>query len=108
MPSSKSNGSQSATLDTEHTLLDTTDAGNYELTVDLNNMANGDVLVLRVYVKVRSAGTLRVVHEGVYAHAQGDEKVARSPVVASVHQYKATLEQTDGTGRSYNWEVVEL
>lgn len=107
MASSKAEGSQTAVIDTEHTLTTITDAGTYVLTVDLVNMVLGDVLTLRAKLKVRSTGTTRTAYTGNYAHSQ-ENLVALSIPIPTVSEAVFTLEQTGGTGRVFPWEVVEL
>lgn len=107
MATSQAEGSQTATVTTEHTLTTITTAGTYVLTVDLNAMALGDYLTLRAKVKVRSTGTTRTVYLGTYAHTQ-EELVAVSIPIPTVSECVFTLEQTAGTGRAFNWEVVAL
>ena len=50
-------GTQTATINTEHTLADTSAAATYQLTVSLVNMAAGDVTGLRLYKMVLTGGT---------------------------------------------------
>lgn len=50
-------GTQTATVTTEHTLLDIAVAGVFNLEVDTVNMAAGDILELRVYQIILTAGT---------------------------------------------------
>ena len=107
MATSKANGEQTAVISTEHTLSTITDAGSYVLHVDLNNLANGDTVILRAKVKTRSTGTTRLAYRAVYSHAQ-EELVAISIPITSVHEVVYTLEQTDGTGRAFPWEVIQL
>lgn len=107
MASSQSNGEQTATISTEHTLQTITAAGTYVLMVDTNNMALGDKLVLKAKVKVRSTGTTRLMQEAWFVHVQG-EPVKVSVPVASTNELVFTLEQTAGTGRAFPWEVVQL
>lgn len=107
MATSKANGSQTAVISTEHTLSTITDAGSYVLGVDLSNMALGDKLTLRVKTKVRSTGTTRLTYIANYVHVQSIENCLSIPI-ASPNEFVATLEQTSGTGRAYNWEVTEL
>lgn len=107
MPTSQAEGSQTAVISTEHTLTTITAAGTYALTVDLVNLALGDKLTLRGKLKVRSSGTTRTIYTGVYAHTQ-DNSVAISIPIPSVSECVFTLEQTGGTGRAFNWEVVAL
>ena len=107
MATSEANGSQTATISTEHTLATVTTAGTFVLHVDLVNMANDDELELRVKLKVRSTGTTREYQLARFMHAQAQEVVASIPV-ASPQECVFTLKQVAGTGRSYNWEVVKL
>lgn len=107
MATSESEGSQTAVIDTEHTLDTITTAGTYVLTVDTNAMVLGDKLTLRGKVKVRSTGTTRTIYTGTYAHVQ-ENIVAASIPIPTVSECVFTLEQTDGTGRAFPWEVVAL
>lgn len=107
MATSKADGSQTAVIDTEHTLSTVTDAGSYVLGVDVSNMVLGDKLTLRIKTKVRSSGTTRTTYIANYAHVQSTLNVLSIPV-ASPHEFVATLEQTAGTGRAFNWEITEL
>ena len=102
----KSSGNQTATISTEHTLLDTTDAGVYQGLVDLTNLADGDVLELRVYIKANSSATLSVAFIVVLRDAQAsDGLVVVTPPCMSPVEWKFTLKQTAGTGRSFQWGV---
>lgn len=107
MATSKAEGSQTATIDTEHTLTTITDAGVYVLTVDINNMVLGDTLELRAKLKVRSTGTTRELYFATYAHAPTQPVVASIPVT-TISECVFTLKQTGGTGRAFPWEVVEI
>ncbi len=104
----KDSGTQTAVIDTEHTLgAAITDAGTYNLKVDAKNMVNGDELTLRVYSKVLPAGAEGLAYEVSFAHVQ-TELIKISLPDVSPHYFKATLEQTAGTGRSFDWAVNEL
>jgi len=107
MATSQADGSQTATINTEHTLATVTDAGSFVLYVDTNAMALGDVLELRVKYKVRSTGTTREMQVAYYAHVQGQPVKASIPV-SSPNECVFTLKQTAGTGRAFPWEVVKL
>lgn len=100
-------GTQSATLDTEHSLDTTTTAGIYQLLVDTNAMANGDVTELVCKMNVLSAGTERILFKQIYAHAQADP-IKMSIPVSCPQTSTWTLQQTDGTGRSYPWALLKL
>ena len=54
-------GSQSCTLDTEHTLDTETTAGVYVLVLDVNALANGDTLIVRMKTKCKTGSTSRLV-----------------------------------------------
>lgn len=107
MASVKDSGSQTAVIDTEHELAEVTDAGTYNLNVDTANMVNDDVLELRIYGKVRSADTERLIYFATYANVQAENHKVSIPVV-SPHHARFTLEQTNGTGRAFPWAVYEL
>ena len=107
MATSIADGSQTAVISTEHTLATITAAGSYVLGVDVSNMALGDKLTLRIKTKVRRVGTTRTTYIANYAHIQSTLNVLSIPI-ASPNEFVATLEQTAGTGRSYNWEITGL
>jgi hypothetical protein len=92
-------------LDTP-TLLDSqSTAGVYQLFIDTNNMAAGDVLIIRSRVKVVSGGTARLFEEKVLGGVTGPKAFCTEPIeVAWYVEYE--LEQTEGTGRIFPWSVV--
>jgi hypothetical protein len=105
MASEISSGSQSASLNTEHTLDTRTSVGTYQLLVDCSNMANGDVTELRVYVKPRSSAGSALLHQFcTLSNKQTTVVVASVPVLCSYCYF--TLKQTAGTGRAYPWSVL--
>lgn len=112
-------GTQTATINTEHTLDAETNPGVYVLVVNLKNMAAGDVLELRAYEKVLTGDSqLWLVDSGTYANIQGDaaavgssakgEVLARSIPIAAAFGVTFTLKQTAGTGRDFPWRVDQL
>jgi hypothetical protein len=103
------NGSQTATLDTPHQLPSTaiTADGTYQLQVDCNAMVAGDITIIRAYLKVRSSGTTRLLYADRLAHVPAAPVYVTIPI-ASTNELYFTLEQTDGTGRAYPWEIVQL
>lgn len=100
-------GTQTATIDTEHTLATITSAGVYTLNVDFGNHANGDVTVLKAYIKVRSGDASTLLFQTTVADIPPEGNVV-SIAIPAVHEVKFTLEQTDGTGRSFDWSVFDL
>jgi hypothetical protein len=105
MPSSVANGNQTAVVSTEHTLATDTTGYTYVLVVDVSNLANGDAVELRLYTKCRTAGTERLAYCRKYANAQ-EELIKYSPPVPANISCKATLKQTAGTARTFEWSLL--
>lgn len=105
--SSAANGTQAATISTEHTLSTQAVAGTYVLMVDTTNMVNGDVLELRVKAKTLTGGSALQVVMGTYSNVQADPVKVSIPV-PSVYSLTATLKQTAGTGRNFDWNLLLL
>lgn len=88
-------GTQTAVVDTEHTLDTETTAGVYVLVIDTANMVNGDIVTLKIKTKYASGGTSRLAYSATYAHAQADPNKYSVPVPVDA-EIVCTLEQTDG------------
>lgn len=97
-------GTQTAVLDTEHELYATTSSGHYSASVDLLNMATGDITIIRIYKKVLTGSSQTLIDSYTFSEAQ-TKKVLFVPFVCCPFGYRITLEQTDGTGRDYPWSV---
>ena len=104
---SSNSGTQTATIDTEHTLDTITSAGIYVLVVDMANLTTGDIVTLKAKVKYASGGTSRLAYQATYAHDQA-EPIKFSPPVPIDTEVVFTLEQTDGTGRSFPWNILKV
>lgn len=105
-------GTQSATVTTEHTLLDIAAAGTYTLHVDTVNMVAGDALELRIYQMVLTAGTRRVAYVARFDGAQPADDLIKISVPISNELTDAgalrfTLKQTVGTSRNFPWKVLK-
>lgn len=107
MATSNSNGSQTATVTTEHTLATITTSGTFVLAIDANAMALGDELVVKVKSKVRSVGTTRLAYSATYVNNQSIPVIFTIPVV-STNEVVFTITQETGTGRAFPWEIWEL
>jgi hypothetical protein len=108
--SSAANGTQTATITTEHVLggAAITTPGTYQLVVDLNAMLGGsspDILELRVYSKALSGGTERVADVHAFTGAQTSSPLFVSKPYMCPAYIKFTLKQTAGTGRSFPWSA---
>ncbi len=105
-------GTQTAVINTEHTLRDETanEGQVFDAIIDLGNMVPGDTVEIRVYAKALGTGTLRRVYYAKYVNAQDDEPNLKSPVVyvpavTVMKEWKLTLKQTAGTGRNFDWTI---
>jgi hypothetical protein len=107
MPTLIASGTQAATIDTTHTLATDTASKVYVLAVDTVNMVAGDIVELTLLTKCLTGGTERVAYRAIYAHAQAEPMKYSVPVPANI-SCKATLQQTDGTGRSFPWALLAL
>lgn len=99
------NGTQTATVGTEHTLDTPATGGTYELAVDCSNLAAGEAVEIRAYRKVLSGGTAKVAWKGTvdYFGAQINPVVLMPPIPMP-YGGKFTLKQLSGTGRNFDWE----
>lgn len=115
----KSSGSQTATLDSEHTLLSTTDAGVYVLSVDVNalvvnvsgSLGTGEVVELRIKKKVRTGDTVRQAFYAIYQAGLIGDPIVQSVAVVCPFGCDITLKQpttAGSTGRAFPWSVEQL
>ncbi len=105
---SNQSGSQTATINTEHTLGSSiTAAGTYVLVVDTNAMVNGDTLELRLKSKAKSGSTERLAYLAIFSNVQIEPNKYSVPIPVT-DQVTCTLKQTAGTGRAYDWNILSL
>lgn len=110
--SAQGSGTQTATITTEHTLLDIAIAGTFTFHVDTINMASGDTLELRIYQIILTGGTRRVAYKVTYVDVQSSDDLIKISVPISNELTDAgalrfTLKQTAGTGRAFPWKVLK-
>lgn len=101
-------GSQTATINTEHILntAATTAAGIYVCKVDLGALVAGDILELRMYGKVRSSDTERLMWgPATYGPVLPSVLIAVAPADVCAASVKWTLKQVAGTGRAFPWAI---
>jgi hypothetical protein len=98
-------GTQSCTTLTEHTLTANpeTTAGVFQVFLDLNDLADGEDLVVRIKEKVVSGGTQREVWQDYQANAQGAEKIWVSPSLMLINGWDVSIRAT-GTP-SIPWSI---
>ena len=81
----------------------TTD-GIYQLFLDLNALVSGDQYTLRIYEKVQSGSTQRVVQEVVFAGAQA-EPIYVTPSILFLHGWTFTMQLNTTNARTINWSI---
>lgn len=102
----ESSGTQTATVTTEHTLATITTAKPFQLIVDINALAAGEYVEIKVKRKALSGGTTRIAFAAVYSWLDaGVAPEVVTPPILSTQEYVATLKQLNGTGRAFPWAV---
>lgn len=81
----------------------TTD-GIYQLFLDLNALTSTEEYRLRIYEKVQSSSTQRVVQEVIFSGAQA-EPVYVTPSLLFLHGWTFTLKLNFGSPRTINWSI---
>lgn len=103
---SAASGTQTAVVNTEHSLTTQTTVGFYQLSVNLTNMVNGDVVELRLKGKTLTGDTAETVYYAIYAQDQGESPIVLSPPLPVLFSIEATLKQTAGTARTFPWNLL--
>ena len=81
----------------------TTD-GIYQVMLDLSALAAGDEFELKVYEKVASGGTQRMVYVKYFQGAQTTPHSV-TPSLILLHGWDVTLKKMSGTDRSIAWSI---
>jgi hypothetical protein len=109
-PSLLASGTQTATINTDHTLYNMNVAGLVTFHVDTVNMAAGDTLRLYIVQKVLTGGATGMLAETWYGGAQSLDTIKVSlPIATNLAEtggIEFHLQQTTGTGRAYPWKVM--
>jgi len=95
----------SCTTDTAGPDVETSD-GVFQVFLDVSDMVNTDVLQIRVYEKVQSSSTQRVVYECILRDAQ-TEPVWVSPSLILMHGWDVTLDALAGT-ITVEWSIRKV
>ena len=96
----------SLTTDTAGPDVETSD-GIFQVFLDLNALAAGDVFEFRVYEKVLSSSTQRLVFSARFADAQG-APIWVSPSLMLLHGWDMTLDKISGTDRAIDWSIQKV
>jgi hypothetical protein len=84
-----------------------TDDGVYQLWLDLSNLAAGDIVSVKVYEKVASAGTSRaVLIDNVTGPLDSPHYV--TPSLIMLHGWEFSLTKVTGTDRSIAWSIRKI
>jgi hypothetical protein len=81
--------------------------GVYQLFLDLSALVAGDEYELKVYEKVSSAGTQRLVESFRFAGVQGSPHTVL-PSLILMHGWDFTLQKIAGTDRSIGWSIRKV
>lgn len=101
-------GTEYSLTNSSTTLANQTDDGVYQLFLDLFNMASGDTYVVKVYEKVRSASTRRVVLSHTLVGAQADPNWC-FPALTLLHGWDFSITCTGGTNtRAIEWSIRKI
>lgn len=84
-----------------------TTAGVYQVFLDLNALTITEGYVLKVYEKVTSSSTQRVVEEFYLYGAQSKPNFS-SPALLLMHGWDYTLDKLTGTDRTINWSIRKV
>lgn len=84
---------------------DTTD-GVYQLFVDPLQMAKGDEFIIRVYEKVKAAGTKRVLFSATLSDLQSENFV--TPMLILMHGWDMTIQKVAGTDRTFDASIRQV
>jgi hypothetical protein len=74
--------------------------------IDLTNLAGGDTIVVRQFMKIKTAGTYIKYAEETYSGAQSLPMLYIQTKPAK-YGIKITLQQTGGTNRTYDWQSFQ-
>lgn len=80
------------------------------LWVDLSNMDQNDTTILRVYYRIRDGGDLQLWDSqsftGVNGGLANGIELTDVTLLPNRHGFQITLQQTAGTNRAYDWELL--
>jgi hypothetical protein len=103
-------GTQLAIVGTEIVLVDLTLAAAFVALMDMTAMEAGDSVELRSYAAAISGGPPLCAYYQIFSGPQPNNggQLSVSLPVPSLFEYKFSLKQILGTGRSFPWTVLSL
>jgi hypothetical protein len=96
----------SLTTDTSGPDVETSD-GVFQVFLDLNALAAGDLFSFYVYEKVLTGSTQRLAYSATFTGTQG-APVWVSPSLILLHGWDATLKKIAGTDRNIDWSIRKV
>ena len=91
---------------TEQTIREIARIGKVQGYIDFTNMASGDSVTIRSYVKIKSGGSYILQGQRALSDAQATAKLMHIfEFPTPQYGFKITLEQTAGTNRAYDWMI---
>jgi nitrogen fixation protein len=85
------------------TLTPKTDAGAYQLVLDMFAMTATEQYQIRIYEKSKAGGTQRVLYEDIVSGVQTSLWVG--PALALINGWDMTLKKLQGTDRSLDYSI---
>ena len=83
------------------------DAGVYQVFLDLNNLVAGDQFEIRIKEKATSGGTQRLAFLSVVEYIQSSP-IWVSPSLILMNGWDVTITKTAGTDRSISWSIRKV
>lgn len=84
-----------------------TNDGIYQVFIETINIAAGDSFQIRVYEKVYSSATQRVIYEEILNGAQSNGTWV-SPSLILMHGWDVSIKKLAGTDRNFGWSVRQV
>jgi hypothetical protein len=100
-------GSQTCVIGTEEFLASGTASGTYVLSLDVTNMADGDVLEIRGYDKPGGSSTARQLFYYSLSNGQSDDGHLSPPILTEGY-VQFSIKQSAGIARTFGWSVLNL
>lgn len=107
MPTLEASGTQTAVINTEHTLATIVTSKTLFPEVDISALAAGEYVEIKVKTKTLSGGVTRISFGGIFSwlDALVNPIVVGDPIISDI-EYLVTLKQLNGTGRAFPWKVL--
>jgi hypothetical protein len=82
--------------------------GIYQLFLDLNALTATESYQLKIYEKVQSGGTQRVIDHTTISGAQTAEPIYVTAALLLMHGWTFTLTKLQGTDRAISWSIRQV